>query len=155
MVDDRFDETDAAIVAQLNESPRMAFREISRRLGMSEATVRARVKRLQDSDVLRFVTFVDPRGFGRLVLGVALVDVEAAAHEDVVAELVTWPEVVYLSTLIGEHSLQLQLCAEDESALWHTLHRVRLLGGVVGLRSQVEATVHKLAYTAPRGLGGG
>ena len=61
MPDEQLDQTDAAIVEQLYESPRMAFREIARRLDISEATVRTRVRRLQDTQVLRFTAFVDPQ----------------------------------------------------------------------------------------------
>lgn len=143
------DETDAAIIEELYTAPRMAFREIARRVDVSEATVRTRVRRLEESGVLRFTAFVDPSGFGRGVLGVALVDVEASRHDQVVAELSGWPEVVYLSTLFGTHSLQLQFSAGNEAELWRLVQATRTLPGVLAVHSQVEVEIHKIRYVPP------
>lgn len=146
------DETDHAIAEELYVAPRMAFREIARRVGVSEATVRTRIRRLEDSGVLRFTAFIDPKGFGRGILCVALVDVDSAHHDDVVKTMSEWNEVVYLSTLLGEHSLQTQFSAANEEELWKLIQSVRALPGVTGIHTQVEATVHKIHYTAPRSL---
>jgi Lrp/AsnC family transcriptional regulator for asnA, asnC and gidA len=146
MPDEQLDQTDAAIVEQLYESPRMAFREIARRLGVSEATVRTRVRRLQDAQVLRFTAFVDPAGFGHGVLAVALVDVAAAQHDAVVKKLSEWPEVVYLSTLFGRHSLQLQLSGETEQHLWQLIQDLSGIDGVTDVQAQIEVKVHKIRY---------
>jgi|HubBroStandDraft_2_1064218.scaffolds.fasta_scaffold12844_4 Lrp/AsnC family transcriptional regulator for asnA, asnC and gidA len=146
MPDEQLDQTDAAIVEQLYESPRMAFREIARRLGVSEATVRTRVRRLQDAQVLRFTAFVDPAGFGHGVLAVALVDVTAAQHDAVVKKLAEWPEVVYLSTLFGRHSLQLQLSGETEQHLWQLIQDLSGIDGVTDVQAQIEVKVHKIRY---------
>lgn len=146
MPDEQLDQTDAAIVEQLYESPRMAFREIARRLDISEATVRTRVRRLQDTQVLRFTAFVDPAGFGHGALAVALVDVTPARHEAVVEKLAGWHEVVYLSTLFGEHSLQLQLSGETEQHMWQLIQDLHGIDGVIDVRAQMEVKVHKIRY---------
>jgi Lrp/AsnC family transcriptional regulator for asnA, asnC and gidA len=143
------DDIDAAIIEELYAAPRIAFREIARRVDVSEATVRSRVRRLEEAGVLRFTAFVDPSGFGRGVLGVALVDVEAARHAEVVAALSEWPEVVYLSTLLGEHSLQLQFSAGNEGELWRLVQATRTLPGVVAIHPQVEVEIHKIRYVPP------
>jgi Lrp/AsnC family transcriptional regulator, regulator for asnA, asnC and gidA len=144
--DEQLDQTDAAIVTQLYESPRMAFREIARRLDISEATVRTRVRRLQDAQILQFTAFVDPAGFGHGVLCVALVDVAAAQHDTVVKILQEWHEVVYLSTLFGHHSLQLQLSGDSEYHLWELIRNMRAIDGVLDVHAQIEAKVHKIRY---------
>ena len=146
MPDEQLDQTDAAIVEQLYESPRMAFREIARRLGVSEATVRTRVRRLQDTQVLRFTAFVDPSGFGHGALAVALVDVTVGRHEAVVKKLTEWPEVVYLSTRFGPHSLQLQLSGETEQHLWQLIQDLSGIDGVTEVQAQIEVKVHKIRY---------
>lgn len=55
MAQDSLDHLDRAILHQLEEDGRRAFREIARVVGTSEATVRARVKRMQDLEILRIV----------------------------------------------------------------------------------------------------
>ena len=146
----QLDDLDASIIEELYREPRAAYREIARRLEVSEGTIRTRVRRLQDSGTLLFTAFVDPAKFGRSVLAVALVDVVPSHHTATVDELVEWHEVVYLSTLFGEHALQLQLAGESEKHLWELLQRVQALPGVTGVHSQIETEVHKIRYIAPR-----
>jgi|SRR5579859_410706 len=154
MADEQLDQTDAAIVEQLYESPRMAFREIARRLDISEATVRARVRRLQDAQILRFTAFVDPSGFGHGVLCVALVDVDTRQHDRVVKTLEEWPAVVYLSTLFGRHSLQVQLSGDSEYHLWELIRGMRAIDGVLDVHAQIEVKVHKIRYIPHTGSAG-
>jgi len=146
MADEQLDQTDAAIVERLYESPRMAFREIARRLDISEATVRTRVRRLQDAQILRFTAFVDPSGFGHGVLCVALVDVDNRHHDTVVKTLEQWHEVVYLSTLFGQHSLQIQLSGDSEYHLWELIRNIRAIDGVRDVHAQIEVKIHKIRY---------
>jgi Lrp/AsnC family transcriptional regulator for asnA, asnC and gidA len=149
VTDDMLDDTDTAIIEELYGAPRMAFREIARRVDVSEATVRTRVRRLEEAGILRFTAFVDPRGTGRGVLAVALLDVEPASHATVVATLTEWSEVVYLSTVFGQHSLQLQLSTANESELWRLVQATRQLPGVTAIQAQVEVEVHKIRYISP------
>src|SRR6478609_2665984 len=60
------DELDRAIIRELERDGRQPFREIGRSLGVSEATVRARYRRLTDSGLLRVVAFADPTAHGNL-----------------------------------------------------------------------------------------
>ena len=148
----QLDDTDIAIIEELYATPRMAFREIARRIDVSEATVRSRVRRLEETGLLRFTAFVDPKGIGRGILGVALLDVDPACHDEVVAALTDWNEVVYLSTLFGDHSLQLQLSAADENELWRLVQRLRTTPGIESVTAHIEVEIHKIRYIAPTRL---
>ena len=73
-------------------------------------------------------------------------DVTPARHEAVVEKLAGWHEVVYLSTLFGEHSLQLQLSGETEQHMWQLIQDLHGIDGVTGVRAQMEVKVHKIRY---------
>jgi Lrp/AsnC family transcriptional regulator, regulator for asnA, asnC and gidA len=60
MTTSTMDALDFGIVRELQDDGRRAFREIARNLSVPEATVRTRVKRLQDQGVLQILAFTDP-----------------------------------------------------------------------------------------------
>jgi DNA-binding Lrp family transcriptional regulator len=85
------DDTDRRILNELNLAPRMAFREIGRRIGMSEAQVGYRVKALARNGVARTIAIVNPMSLGaptmawlglRVASGNRIVDVAATLARD-------------------------------------------------------------------------
>jgi len=57
----QLDETDRTIVACLQYDGRMPFTKIATELGLSEGTVRRRVKRMMDAGMLQIVGIVEPQ----------------------------------------------------------------------------------------------
>ena len=53
------DDTDYQIMALLRKDGRMPYRALAKAIGVTETTVRARVRRLEDSDTLRVVAVTD------------------------------------------------------------------------------------------------
>lgn len=152
--DDSLDDIDRGILGELQEDGRRPFREIARTLGVSERTVRARVRRMQDAGLLRFLAFIDPQQLEHSVLALLLLRVEADAHDRVVDTLTSWPEVSYVSTLMGRADIYAQVICRDNDALWHLVtQRVRSLAGVLETETMMEMKVHKFAYAYPA-LGG-
>lgn len=59
------DDLDKQILRLLSKNARLSFREIAGKLGISTSTVSARVKRMEDQNLLRgYVVDVDPRALG-------------------------------------------------------------------------------------------
>ena len=102
---DQLDATDIAILAELQEDGRRPFREIARSVGVSERTVRARVRALHEAGALRILAFVEPARLGHSVLALVFLRVRIDAHDAIVEELTSWPEVSYVSSLMGRHDL--------------------------------------------------
>ena len=63
------DTTDQAIIALLRKDGRMPYRAIARELNIAENTVRARVRRMEESDTMRVVavTDIEAAGYGMLL----------------------------------------------------------------------------------------
>jgi Lrp/AsnC family transcriptional regulator for asnA, asnC and gidA len=151
--DPGLDDLDRGILGELQEDGRRPFREIARQLGTSERTVRARVRRMQDAGLLRFLAFIDPRQLEDSVLALLLVRVEANAHDAVVETLSSWSEVSYVSTLMGRADIYAQVICRSNDDLWRLVRqRVRGLAGVVETETMMEMQVHKFVYAYP-GLG--
>jgi len=131
------DATDEAIIALLRADGRLAYRAIARELGITENTVRARVRRLEESDTMRVVavTDIEAAGFGMLLaIGV---QVENRSPEQVAREMAAMPEVFSVNVVVGTHDVEILVVAEDQSALNDLLNN--RLAGVPGVRRLTPA----------------
>lgn len=150
MAQESLDELDRAILRQLEEDGRRAFREIARTLGTSEATVRARVKRMQDLEILRIVAFADPERLGNQQLALAMITVDPERHTDVVTALTKLSQVSYVSTLLGRADICAEIATADNVELWEFLKtQVNTIKGVRSVETMSVVHVHKLRYGSP------
>jgi Lrp/AsnC family transcriptional regulator for asnA, asnC and gidA len=144
------DELDRAILRQLEDDGRRAFREIARNLGSSEATVRARVKRLQDLNILRIVAFADPERLGDSQLALVFLTVDPDRHQQVVDALTEMPEITYVSTLLGRADICVEVGSANNAELWAFLNQhVSTIEGVRTTETTSILKVHKLRYGTP------
>lgn len=147
---DRLDAVDEAIVRHLQDDGRRPFREIARSLGVSEATVRARVRRLTDADALRIVAIADPFRLGFRVLAFVLLKLEPGRRRQVIETLTPWPEVTYISSLTGRADLYIQIVCHSHEDLWELLsERLPAIPGIEGTETFMELKMHKIAYRYP------
>ena len=111
------DATDQAIIDLLRSDGRMPYRAIARELAVTETTVRARVRRLEDSNTMRVVavTDIEAAGFGML-LAVG-VQVENRSPENVARDMAAIAEVFSVKVVVGAHDLEILVVAEDLVAL--------------------------------------
>ena len=95
------DELDRQIITLLRADGRRSNREIARRLGVPEATVRYRVRRLTESGVLRITASVDPEHLGYLLTSVISVQVEPRQLVAASDSIAAMPEVMWLAISAG------------------------------------------------------
>ncbi|GLZ86868.1 AsnC family transcriptional regulator [Metapseudomonas resinovorans] len=143
------DPLDYEIVRELQEDGRRAFREVARNLSVPEATVRTRVKRLQDQGILQILAFTNPSKLGQAKLALFFVSVAPQDHDRVVDTLGRWSEVSYLSTTLGTADICVQVLCRDDETLWGLQQKVRSLPGVQDVRMMQEVKVHKIRFTIP------
>jgi Lrp/AsnC family transcriptional regulator for asnA, asnC and gidA len=148
--DETLDTVDRAILRELQEDGRRPFREIARKIGVSERTVRARARRMGDDGVLRIIAFADPVRLGHSVLALVLIRVDTRGHDEVVETVASWPEVSYVSSLVGRADLYIQVMCRDNDELWRLVtQRLRALDGVIETETMLEVKVHKFVYSHP------
>ncbi|WP_321816674.1 MULTISPECIES: Lrp/AsnC family transcriptional regulator [unclassified Paraburkholderia] len=143
------DTLDYQIVRELQEDGRRAFREIARNVNVPEATVRTRVKRLQDLGILQILAFTNPSKLGQAKLALLFVEVDPQDHDRTVDNLGRWSEVSYLSTILGGADLCVQVLCRDDEGLFALQQRIRALPGVREVRMMHEVKVHKIRFTLP------
>jgi Lrp/AsnC family transcriptional regulator for asnA, asnC and gidA len=143
------DALDRSILAALQLDGRRPFRVIARDLDVSEGTVRTRVRKLEESGVLRILAFVDPLKLGDALIAVLNVQVSSVSHEDVATQISSWDEVSYVSSVLGAYDLSIQAMTASVAGLWELARRIEALEGVTSVESLIELQVHKFKYLAP------
>jgi len=131
------DDTDNAIIALLRADGRLPYRAIARELGLTESTIRARVRRLEESDTMRVVAVTDIEAAGYDMLLAIGVQVENRSPEEVARELAALPEVFSVNVVVGTHDVEILVVAEDQVALDELISRT--LAGVPGVRRLTPA----------------
>jgi Lrp/AsnC family transcriptional regulator for asnA, asnC and gidA len=140
----RIDALDQGIIEALQANGRESFRRIATRLGVSEATVRARYTRLSNDDILQVVAVTNPLGLG---FEQALVGVKTAgAPQPVADEIASWSEADYVVVSAGQYDLLVELVAEDRHELLELTSRMRALDGVVSTETFLYLDMVKQLY---------
>jgi DNA-binding Lrp family transcriptional regulator len=134
------DGTDRALVDELLVDGRRSNREIARRLEISEATVRARLRRMEETGLLRIRGQVDAERAG-LVAAWAVVRVRTAGGSTaaVADRLAAMPEVATVSLTTGRQEMILFLTAPTRSRLVQLI--TGEIRGLTGVRSTETSEV--------------
>lgn len=124
-------DTDQKLIALLRRNARASVSDIAAEIGVSRATVRARIDRLIESgEILGFTVVLKSDVHGAAVQGVILIGIEGKGAERVIAALRGMPEVQRIHTTNGRWDLIAELGAETLSDLDAVLRRIRLIDGV-------------------------
>jgi len=141
------DEVSKAIIGQLQEDGRRPYATIGKAVGLSEAAVRQRVNRLQETGVIQIVAVTDPMqvGFSRSAMVGIEVDGDMESVADAIAAL---PEVDYLVITAGSFDILAEIVCEDDDALLRIINqRIRALPGVRRTETFMYLTLRKQIYT--------
>jgi Lrp/AsnC family transcriptional regulator for asnA, asnC and gidA len=140
----RIDELDQGIIVALQANGRESFRRIAERLGVSEATVRARYTRLSEDEILQVVGVTNPLGLG---FEQALICVKTAGSPQPVAdEIASWAEADYVVVTAGQYDLVVEVVAADRRGLLEITTRMRELEGVVSTETFLYLDLVKQLY---------
>jgi len=143
----QLDETDRAIIAHLQYDGRMPFTDIAAELGISEGSVRRRVKRLVDSGVLQIVGIVEPQYLDWQAAGMIGVTVQAGQVDAVAHQIAQFPEVSYLFMASGGFDLFVEVYCRDREHLASFLsQKLQRVPGVGRTETFMILKMYKLSY---------
>jgi len=133
------DEVDRTILGSLREDARISLRDMSRRSGISDATIQFRLKRMKANGVIdRFTIMANPTATGYMVTAIILVQTDNERHDQVVEALALVPEITEVYEILGEYDLFLKLWSrslDDLNALIND--RIRPIEGIEDLHEIV------------------
>lgn len=135
------DEIDRAILGYLRENARISMQEISRKTGVSDATIQFRLRRLKARGIIkRFTIAVNPEATGYSVTAIILVQTDGERHDQALADLAEIPEISEVYGILGEYDLFLKVWSRDLEQLNAIINdRIRSLEGIEDIHEIVVA----------------
>ena len=141
----KLDPVNRRIIEILQREGRCPFTVIARELGLSEAAVRSRVRRLTDAGVMDVVAVTNPLMLGFEVM--PLVGVQANSDIQAVARVVSdWPETSYIVITSGSYDLLVEVVCEHNRHLLETVQRLREIDGVKSTETFMYLDMVKMTY---------
>lgn len=108
------DEKNMEIIEMLEENSRQSFKDMAKKLKVSEATVRKRVIALQRGGVIkRFTIKVDNARLGLNTVAIVGVDVDPTRMLDVAERLCDLKDARCVATSSGDHMIMLEIWTRD------------------------------------------
>ncbi|XRP97306.1 Lrp/AsnC family transcriptional regulator [Methanocaldococcus sp. 16A] len=116
------DRIDLKILRILNENARKSFREIGRELGISEGTVRNRVKKMIDKGIITgFHASINPKNLGFEVIAILGLYIKPSKVEETLNKLKELNEIVGLYQTTGEYDAVCIAILKDMESLGNFL----------------------------------
>ncbi len=127
------DETDKNILKILEKNSRKPFTEIADELNVSEATVRNRVRSLEEQGVInKFTLDIDPNSLGYNMVTIIGLDVEPQDMLTAVEELRKIDGVRWVAKSTGDHMLMTEVWTKDGEELSEIIGEK--MGSIEGLK---------------------
>ncbi|MEM7538266.1 MAG: AsnC family transcriptional regulator, partial [Chloroflexota bacterium] len=117
------DQLDYQMIHEIQELGRLDAAKIARRVGAHERTVRKRIRRLLDEEIISFRAVVNPKAFGFSIRVLIFLDVEPEFEEEVVQQFEQMPQVAFIAYGIGDCDLVLQVYFKDSDEMRAFLRR--------------------------------
>jgi Lrp/AsnC family transcriptional regulator for asnA, asnC and gidA len=141
-----FDQLDRRIIRLLQANARETSAAMARRLGVSERTVRNRVRRLIEEKAILPTVVVNHRRFGYQMAVDIFCEVDMAKMAEVGEALLQLPEVNYIAVSTGDQDLSIQALLESSDAVYDFVQRLVSIPGIRRTRTVLVPRVLKDTY---------
>jgi len=135
------------LVEELQQDGRRSYTDLAKSVGLSEAAVRQRVRRLLDEGVMQIVAVTDPTtvGFSRQ----AMVGIKAEGDlREIARRLSTLAELEYVVLCAGSFDILVELVCEDDERLLSLLDEsIRSIEGVRETETFIYLRLVKQTYS--------
>jgi len=145
------DDADRKILAELQQDARASFKAIAEDIGVSEATVFVRVKKLKEAGILKgFRAIVDPSAVGKPLTAFILVRAQPKIYQSVLNSLKQVDDIYEIFDVTGQFYSVLKVRTSGTDQLSKIIDEIEKIEGVAGtetiivLRTVKEETVIKI-----------
>lgn len=148
----QIDNLDREIIRYLQTYGRASNVDVARALGVAEATVRKRLERLVDEEIIYFAACVEPERLGLGTHTILLIKTEMGQVERVGRALAAMPDVRCAHFLTGEYDILAEVLLADTAALSRFLtEKISLIPGIsrVSTSHVLQTFKHPHQWTLP------
>jgi len=125
------DEVDLRILRLLQDDARTPFSRVAKEVGVSEATVHMRVRKLRELGVLRgFQALVDPSSVGKGLTAITLIKADPMKYSEILERLRAIPDVYEVYDVTGEYDAVVKLRSGSREELASLIDDIGRIPGV-------------------------
>lgn len=139
------DQIDKDLIERLQADGRQTASDLAQQVGMSVPAVAERIRKLQESGIIRgFTAAVNPKKIGMDVGAYITIISESSAHyDDVVKRAQAHPEVLECMSVTGEGSHLLLVRTENTATLENLLGQIQSWPGVTRTETRIILSYYK------------
>ena len=124
------DDVDLQIIRLLQHDGRMASSEIAKTIGIPEATIRYRLKKLIDKEFIQIVAAANPIKLGFGIAACISIHAEIRQVDHVISELEKIDRVAYIAQMTSFPNVEIETYIETINELHELLSQIEIIDGV-------------------------
>jgi DNA-binding Lrp family transcriptional regulator len=141
------DETDRAIIEELERNGRSSYAQLAGKLGISVATVSRRVARLKEEEIIKISAIRNPSRLGYLANAYVVLRADLNKVNDICAGLAVHPEVHLIMTLMSGFEILAGIHLPDPERLHKfIIEKIAGIDGVSNIETLICAEIRKRSY---------
>ncbi len=126
------DRIDCRIINMLQEDGRLSNTVIAKELGIAEATVRSRVKRLIEEGYIRILAVGDPVKLGFKISGNIKIRIDIKKKDAILRKLFSLKEVVFMNLMTGSMDIDIDFMVRSLDELNDLLYnKIAKIDGMI------------------------
>ncbi|HOO71325.1 MAG TPA: Lrp/AsnC family transcriptional regulator [Spirochaetota bacterium] len=143
----KLDEIDTQLISLLQRDGRLTNTDIAKKMKISEATVRTRLKKLIDEEYIQIVAVSNPYKLGFAITGDIYISSEPQKIEKVISELKKIKELWFIVTTTGPANINAEFIVKDRDQLNELIHdKINTIDGVTEVETEIILEYKKRKY---------
>ena len=140
----KIDELDKKLILELQKNGRSTYMDLAKMLNVAEGTVRNRLKKLFNSDLVKITATPDLDKFGYDFMGIVGLQVPLSELRSVAAQLSKNPNVCYLANVTGRYDFIAILITKSSKEFAHVMETVvSAIPSVIRTETFVTLNIYK------------
>ncbi|MEN8243582.1 MAG: Lrp/AsnC family transcriptional regulator [Thermodesulfobacteriota bacterium] len=140
------DEVDSKIIHLLKQDGRMRNTKMAKALNLSETSIRKRLQRLFDNEIIQVVAIVNHRKIGYDIEGNIKIKIDTKKTEQITPKLEAIDALWYISLLTGGTDFDVEFSVKSQGDLKDLLAKINNIDGVVKTEPSFRLQLVKNRY---------
>lgn len=141
------DKHDREIILLLQKDGRMSYVEMAKAIGVTEGTVRRKLHRLIEEDIIKVAAVANPHALGFKAPAIIGLKVDLNRVEEIAEQLANLPGVRYVALTTGNFDIIIEgYWADNEQLSNFLLKELRTVPGVNGPQTSLLLRIVKQSY---------
>lgn len=141
---EELDKIDKRLLEILQEDAKIPYSKISKELGVSEATIHLRIKRLREKGIIKgFQAIIDPEKIGKNVVAIVAITADPKKFEYVLEKLKELDDVYEIYDVTGEYYAIIKIRVSTREELARLLDKIGTIDGVLSTKTMYVLRVIK------------